>query len=52
VIEPVARDLYGALMKWHRLQRHGFRVEVATAYDYGYAISARRIEISPLSKAA
>ena len=34
------------------LQRHGFRVEAATAYDYGYAISARRSEVSPLSQAA
>ena len=34
------------------LQRHGFRVEAATAYDYGYAISARRSEVSPLSRAA
>ena len=34
------------------LQQHGFRVEAATAYDYGYVISARRSEVSPLSQAA
>ena len=34
------------------LQRHGFRVEAGTAYDYGFAISARRLEMHPISEAA
>ena len=34
------------------LQRHGFRVEAGTAYEFGFAISARRFEISPISQAA
>ena len=34
------------------LERSGYRVEAGTAYDYGFAISARRHEMSPLSKAA
>jgi hypothetical protein len=34
------------------LQKHGFRVEAGTAYEYGLAILARRCEISPISKVA
>jgi hypothetical protein len=34
------------------LQRRGFRVESGAAYEYGFAISARRAEINPISKAA
>lgn len=34
------------------LQRHEFRVEAETAHEYGFALSARRFEIIPISKAA
>jgi len=34
------------------LERHGFRVEAGTAYEYGLAILARRFETSPVSQAA
>jgi len=33
-------------------ERHGFRVEAGTIHEYGFAISARRFEITPISKAA
>ena len=34
------------------LQTHGFRVEAGSAYEYGFAISARRLESAPISQAA
>ena len=34
------------------LERHGFRVEAGTVHEYGLAISARRLEATPISKAA
>ena len=34
------------------LERHGFRVEAGTVQEYGLAISARRLEATPISKAA
>ena len=34
------------------LQKHGFRVEAGTVHEYGSAISARRFELNPISKAA
>ena len=34
------------------LERQGFRVEAGTVHEYGLAISARRLEATPISKAA
>lgn len=34
------------------LERRGFRVEAGTVHEYGLAISARRLQATPMSKAA